>query len=310
MKTRCPDCQTVFRVTAEQLKARAGTVRCGHCQVVFNGLDNLLDEQNTVATIPHAPAPLSEIPAQAAPFTEKPETTTEQPENSSFVPEHEEEPSASVAEEIPPDAEEFLDSSTTQEIGKAAGLILPRETSEIPGYSKWAEGVVTPPLFLPEEKPSHRLFSLAAVLLVLGLAGQMVFYYRSELAVTLPSLRPLLESFSQILDSPLPLPAHAELVSIETSDLQTDAARGNLLVLNATLRNRAAYGQAYPSLELSLTDTQDAAIARKVFGPKDYLPGKFPADQPFAANSDIPIRLWIETRDLSAAGYRLFVFYP
>jgi hypothetical protein len=108
----------------------------------------------------------------------------------------------------------------------------------------------------------------------------------------------------------LPLPRHTDLVSIETSDLQTDAARGNLLVLNATLRNRAPYAQDYPSLELSLTDTQDVAIARRVFSPLDYLPPKLAAEKAFPANADIPIRLWIEARELSPAGYRLYVFYP
>ena len=99
-------------------------------------------------------------------------------------------------------------------------------------------------------------------------------------------------------------------MSIETSDLQTDPAHGNLLVLNATLRNRASYEQDYPALELSLTDTQDAAIARRVFMPGEYLPSKLPVDQPFVANTDVAVRLWIEAKDISAAGYRLYVFYP
>ena len=43
--TRCPqpECQTTFRVTPEQLKARGGKVRCGQCQHVFNALEHLLD---------------------------------------------------------------------------------------------------------------------------------------------------------------------------------------------------------------------------------------------------------------------------
>ena len=142
------------------------------------------------------------------------------------------------------------------------------------------------------------------------LAGQLLFRFRSEIAITIPSLRPILEELCQVLDADIPLPRHVELVSIETSDLQSDPARGNLLVLNATLRNRANYGQAYPSLELSLTDTQDAAIARRVFPPGEYLSAKTPADQPFAANSDVAVRVWIEAKDISAAGYRLYVFYP
>jgi len=153
-------------------------------------------------------------------------------------------------------------------------------------------------------------FVLAAVLLVLALAGQVIFRFRSEIAITAPSLRPTLLLFSQAFKAELPLPRHVELVSIEASDLQNDPTRGNLLVLNATLRNRAAYGQAYPSLELSLTDTGDAAIARRVFTPAEYLSAKLPVDQPFAANSDVAVRLWIEAREISAAGYRLYVFYP
>jgi hypothetical protein len=101
-----------------------------------------------------------------------------------------------------------------------------------------------------------------------------------------------------------------EQISIEVSDLQNDPEHGNLLVLNATLRNRAAYAQAYPSLELSLTDTQDSAVARRVFPPSEYLSKKAAESQSFAANSDLAVRVWIEARDIAAAGYRLYVFYP
>ena len=41
MRTRCPACQTVFRVSSEQLHVREGKVRCGHCRHVFNALDTL-----------------------------------------------------------------------------------------------------------------------------------------------------------------------------------------------------------------------------------------------------------------------------
>jgi len=40
--TRCPQCQTVFRITAAQLKARDGKVRCGRCQHVFGADQHLL----------------------------------------------------------------------------------------------------------------------------------------------------------------------------------------------------------------------------------------------------------------------------
>ncbi|MDR2690056.1 MAG: zinc-ribbon domain-containing protein [Azoarcus sp.] len=41
MLTRCPSCQTVFRLSPEQLEAHHGLVRCGHCLSPFNALDHL-----------------------------------------------------------------------------------------------------------------------------------------------------------------------------------------------------------------------------------------------------------------------------
>jgi predicted Zn finger-like uncharacterized protein len=43
MLTQCPACDTTFRVTAEQIKAKGGRVRCGQCQHAFNALDTLID---------------------------------------------------------------------------------------------------------------------------------------------------------------------------------------------------------------------------------------------------------------------------
>ena len=41
--TRCPQCQTFFRVTPSQLKKAKGKVRCGNCSHVFDARGHLLD---------------------------------------------------------------------------------------------------------------------------------------------------------------------------------------------------------------------------------------------------------------------------
>ena len=41
MKTRCPHCQTLFKITNEQLKIHSGQVRCGNCKKLFNAFDAL-----------------------------------------------------------------------------------------------------------------------------------------------------------------------------------------------------------------------------------------------------------------------------
>lgn len=306
MKTRCPGCETTFRVTPEQLKVRAGKVRCGKCQAVFNALDRLVEESDPSHASPPVSLPrrVDELAIADVAINEV-DILLEAPAES----EPALEPATEMQEPVPPVGEP-LSEAEAQELAKASGLIVPRETTEIPGYSKWAEGVMSSPAQHSHAKNTSRPFTVAALLLVLALSGQLIFHFRSEIVVAAPSLRPVLEALSEALGSGIPLPRHAELVSIETSDLQADPSRSNLLVLQATLRNRATYGQAYPLLELSLTDTLDNAIARRVFQPGEYLSPKNPADQPFPATTDIAVRLWIEAKDISAAGYRLYVFYP
>lgn len=41
MVTRCPSCNTMFRVTPQQLQAQQGKVRCGRCMMVFDGFKGL-----------------------------------------------------------------------------------------------------------------------------------------------------------------------------------------------------------------------------------------------------------------------------
>lgn len=53
--TRCPHCDTRFRVTDEQLGIARGKVRCGSCMEVFNALDN--QEAETPETTPAGKAP-------------------------------------------------------------------------------------------------------------------------------------------------------------------------------------------------------------------------------------------------------------
>lgn len=56
MYTQCPDCATVFRVTADALRAAHGDVRCGICSTTFNALENL-SEQSFEPAPPETDAP-------------------------------------------------------------------------------------------------------------------------------------------------------------------------------------------------------------------------------------------------------------
>ncbi len=72
--TRCPHCQSAFRVVRDQLLLRQGWVRCGHCGQAFNALDHLFDlPTERVSAPPPAAAPVSSgrenAPAQGQAMT-------------------------------------------------------------------------------------------------------------------------------------------------------------------------------------------------------------------------------------------------
>jgi predicted Zn finger-like uncharacterized protein len=69
LATRCPHCQTTFRVANDQLKLHAGLVRCGSCHQTFNGIEHLVPpDQALRPATPAAPAtPVVPPAAPAAP---------------------------------------------------------------------------------------------------------------------------------------------------------------------------------------------------------------------------------------------------
>jgi predicted Zn finger-like uncharacterized protein len=151
---------------------------------------------------------------------------------------------------------------------------------------------------------------LIALTLALALLAQAAYYFRVELAARLPGLKPLLVQYCELLACTVELPRKAELIVIESSELESDSNRSNIVNLHVLVHNRAPYAQAYPSLELTLTDLQDQPVARRVFHPADYLKQGTDEKLGTPANRDLDIRLRLDTTDLKPSGYRLFLFYP
>ena len=314
MRTSCPVCGTVFRVTSEQLRLKAGKVRCGQCQAVFNAFDSLIEESSLETVQVEDQARMPEIPVASEPPDEPVVVSTQESSlDTPMAPEPEAvEPTAESLEVVAPiemqEPLETIEKSTMA--AREAGLVAARELSEVrgAGHERWAAGTLAGNGLsgLELDPPRRALwpFVLVALLLLVAQLGQLIFHFRTEIVQRMPSATVLYE----LAAVDLPLPQNSEMVAIEASDLQSDNSR-DLFVLQATLRNRASYAQAWPALELTLTDTSDTVVARRVLRANDYLP---PATDPnaFPANGEVAVKLWIEAKDIGAAGYRLYIFYP
>jgi len=241
--TRCPACGTAFRVQRDQLAAHFGTVRCGKCGSVFNGVAALVEEGGERLSLDPSP------------------------QLGLFDPSRRPAPSAADA--------------------------------PLPGF-----------MATPEPARRHTwLWAFAAFVAAFALASQAAYRYRAEIAAYAPEARAPLDAACKWLRCEVLLPRRAELMSIESSDLQADPRREGLIVLNAVIRNRSRLPQDYPALELTLTDDGGRPVLRRVLLPIDYAePAR--TKQGIAPGGEAALRVYLDSSRSRATSYRLYLFYP
>ena len=129
--------------------------------------------------------------------------------------------------------------------------------------------VTQQPLFARSRRRAAVLWGLGSFVLLLLLAGQFVYSYRNELA-TIPEWRPHLVDICLYAGCELrPLRDVGRIELLQTS-IAPHPKYENALRIRATLVNRAAFRQAYPRMEVSLTSSAGQIIARRAFAHIQY----------------------------------------
>ncbi len=167
-------------------------------------------------------------------------------------------------------------------------------------------------LSTPSPKPRRVktwVWLLFTLLLVLAIVLQTAYFLRTEISINVPQSKPLLTQMCHWIGCTIDLPRKIEMISIDDSDLQEDNEHEGVVLLTATLINHAHFAQAYPLLELTLTDTDDRPVLRRSITPQEYLPTGSTPSSGMAADGEVHIRLTLKTNDIKAAGYRVFITY-
>ncbi len=165
-------------------------------------------------------------------------------------------------------------------------------------------------------------WSLLFILLLILLAAQAVYVYRGGIARMVPALRPVLERACEPLHCRVPYAREIDRLAITGSALKaadTDVPSGPApgaqdtaeqhFVLHATLRNQAELPQEWPTLVLDLKDVAGTLLVRRNLAPADYL-GPSRAAEPFAARSEVLVRVPLTLSGVRINGYQLDLFYP
>ncbi len=155
----------------------------------------------------------------------------------------------------------------------------------------------------------RRLLALGVAILSVLLLAQGVWTFKNTMAARYPGARPLLAGACAVLGCKIELPAQIDALAVETGELQALDADGTFS-FTTLLRNQGELVQAWPHLELALTDANDKPLVRRVFTPADYLPPGSTAAKGFAARSEQPLKLYFQLKQIKASGYHLAIFYP
>ena len=208
------------------------------------------------------------------------------------------EPEVAASESVAPEPEaETPTPAAADAVGIGAGLRGPAERFE--WKTKRRPRAVSP-----------RLYAIATVALVVGVVLQLVLEYRDTLAAYAPATRPLLAAACKPLGCAIGPLRDGAALSIDASDLQADPAHRGLLLLSATIRNRAGHAIAFPYLELMLTDSSDRIVVRRAFPPAEYASGSADIPAGIPPNGEHVVRVFLDASATQQAGYRLYLFYP
>lgn len=287
MYTRCPHCDTHFRVSREQLQASSGQVRCGRCHRAFDAFATLTSQPPAVPETAKRKPALTAAAEVDTPRDSGPSPLPSRPPSSTplgeFASARPAEPQTAPLEAQP-------------SVAKAEALTLPDDLFgssaplQVQGRSwLWAGGTLA---------------------LALMLAVQAVYFFATEFAMQLPQFRPWLAEACLWLRCTVTLPRMPDQLFVEASDLQVlDTSRPAEVLLTASIRNRAQVAQELPLIELTLTDRLNQTAARKVFYPADYLDKSLDPSRGVGSNQELPVKLYLDTGDIKPTGYRLYVFF-
>lgn len=290
LTTRCPACQTLFGVRPAQLRMRGGWVRCGRCDTAFDALVSLDDTLEPGSAEPTAPQAWPPVVPMATTAGAAGDDGTTHGGSGMGADHHAVHPPTDMRQE------------------PATAWPPSQDTAGWPDDA-WRSARA-------DRKPASRATNGPWAVLVGVLLGtlvvQAVYVFRVELARQWPGLRPHMVSLCEQFGCDMPLPRQPLAIRIDGTALESEPDMPGRYVLSGSVRNAAAYAQAHPHLELTLTDIRDQALVRRVLTPEewasvsatDLLAG-------MAGGADLSLRVAFSTPGLlGATGYRLYAFYP
>uniref|UniRef100_UPI0035B023B5 DUF3426 domain-containing protein n=1 Tax=Hylemonella sp. TaxID=2066020 RepID=UPI0035B023B5 len=311
--TRCPACRTMFKVVPDQLRISEGWVRCGQCEEIFDAQANL---QQAVPPAEPAAAVSSFEGELAAALSSEAAAVPVPDQSGELTPP----PSERIEPRLDADAGDtiLLPEGSAYGVDETRPLLADGEATPAaaPVEQARAEPAAAELSFMRRSRQQSRwhrplvraTLLVLCLLLVLGLALQLLVQERDLVAARHPELRPLVEEVCLLAGCEVRPLRQIDSVVIDSSAFSK--VKGDLYRLSLTLKNNAPVDLAMPAVELALTDTLDHALIRRVLLPEEL--GVQEGVIRAGGETQTTLLLTVKTNGNGerVAGYRLLAFYP
>ena len=112
---------------------------------------------------------------------------------------------------------------------------------------------------------------LAATIVLLAVLAAQYLHVNSTQFSQDKEIRPLLDFLCPLTGCPLPLIKTPRKIVTVTHDVRTHPTVKNALEIQLIFKNKAAYTQSYPILEITFSSPVGEVIARRKFLPYEYM---------------------------------------
>jgi predicted Zn finger-like uncharacterized protein len=164
---------------------------------------------------------------------------------------------------------------------------------------------LTLPGLAPRLETRLPFWILGNLLLCAVLLGQGIYFYGSDLARLSPPLKPVLAALCGVLGCELTPPQDINLIDLVEARVAPHPKFTKALRIRATLVNRAPFAQAYPTMEVTLSDNSGQVIARRAFRPIEYVEKTRVDGELLPPNVAVPVLLDVTHPDSRALGYEI-----
>jgi predicted Zn finger-like uncharacterized protein len=272
LKTRCPACETVFKIVPDQLKVSSGWVRCGRCAEVFDAASHSVASDAT---------------------TLWPQTNTERV-------------TSTRAEDISPASQRTTKNIAEQVINTPATAILSSKNENNSIFKQLVTDEGNTDLTFVRLAQKKAFWQRTAV--VYSQRNHLAASnpaFKTGFETLCQSVGCAIEPFKNI--DAFKIDSSSFQKSQPTS---TDTTPGENFALKIAIKNSAELAVAMPAVELTLTDANDKPVLRRVLLAKELGFSADTLAPNGDWSGTMAVTVASSTAKTAISGYRVLLFYP